>query len=149
MIKETFMDKLDHYEYPNSKLLVQGIQPNTWFEYISSTYLNGLINYVNPVHIVLMERYTMHNEDKIKERISELEKACHTKLGIFDDDIIILATVKDVENEYYIFWFDGDVSDCCLGRYCPDGKVTVGEMKVMLNEWLESLIKEDRDQLQP
>jgi hypothetical protein len=86
------------------------------YEYVSSTYLNGLVNYVTPVKIVLLERYDLIEKDSFAKQLEEAKQAPYTKLGIFGDDILVLAHDEEVPG-WLFFWFDCDVSDCCVGNF--------------------------------
>ncbi len=94
----------------------------TVWTYISSTFLNGFINYVKPIGCYVVNRYT-REEDDISDRgfylrtkgdskwshfkgikrelidiiVSELREVYHTDLSCFGDDIIIVAEVSDYD----------------------------------------------------
>ena len=55
----------DSYEYPSRELVVDDILPNNvMLEYISSTYLNGFINYVTLKKVMLLKRYRDEHSDR-------------------------------------------------------------------------------------
>jgi hypothetical protein len=111
---------IEDIEYPNHDVILNGLQDGQVFSYISKTYLNGLINYVDIIGAFMINRYSQFNEDE-----DEWEKRCknvdslideyHTYLGDSDrfDDILILAKGAD---SYWLFWKDCDGSDCEIGR---------------------------------
>ena len=105
------------------KDIVDNFEANTDYEYISTTFLNGYINYVKPIKAFMIRRYSYVNEesraldedlswnDAIKNLNKELDKF-HTDLSSCNlDDISILA-----ESEKYYWWFyaDRDCSDSCI-----------------------------------
>lgn len=146
----------NHEDYP--KQIAHEMLPyDTVYAYVSSTFLNGLINYVKPVKVFQIDRYTQDHEiiENVvyKERKiftgpkAELRKLVleekvqfhHTNLGVFQDDIVILAEIETKLNDglgrYMFFWFDYDVSDCCIGKFeTEDSKEEVIESLI---NWLD------------
>lgn len=122
----------DSEEYPEN-LAESGVPQNMMFEYVSSTFLNGLINYITPFWACVLERYTTwKNVDTAQWK--EYLQVPHLKLRDFDDDIFVLG---ETENSFWFFWFDCDVSDCAVGRI--DKSVTTKEnMKNLLIDWITS-----------
>lgn len=141
MKQPNFLDKYFDVgtDYPTN--CTEAILPlNTLYNYISSTFLNGFINYVTIKKAYVCGRYTKWEElidpvklyDKgnwttfegTKEKIYNLaikpERVFHTKLDMFHDDIVILAKSKPEEKYFWYFWFDMDVSDCSIGRFKTD-----------------------------
>lgn len=95
--------------------LVSFFNSGTIFHYVSSTFLDGYINYVKYIKVYLLEKYTTQGEkynEKIWKPFIE-SKQYHTKLYDLNDDILILGKTK---YHYYFFWYDCDVSDCSIGR---------------------------------
>lgn len=126
---KNFWDLFDDcIEYPDNELKLNGIPKNVFYEYISSTYLNGFINYVENYDAIMIERYEDWWEDKEKY---ENENDHHTNYSKYPDDVIIFA---ESENDYWFFWNDRDCSDCCIGRI---DKTRVKD----LNEFKELFIK--------
>lgn len=142
-----FLDKYfkDDVEHPANKMTT--ILPwNILWCYISSTFLNGFINYVNIIDGFLLSRYLSWDDWEDQETIyirdpagnlnwthykpkSKLDayniatqkgRLFHTKLRMFQDDVLILSEI-DV-NKYCFFWFDCDVSDCFIGRFKSKNK---------------------------
>jgi hypothetical protein len=139
--KKTIMDYFnDEVEYPNDVAL-NPLPMNTFWSYISSTFLDGFINYVEPLKIYVLDRYA---DDKT-DAVLNLSKQCHTKLSQFGDDIILLGKIENNEdslNKFMLFWFDMDVSDCCIGRFeTTDNNETVFEALV---NWLEEKKAENK-----
>ena len=134
-----FPDSEDYPDIFGGEILPEG---NLWC-YVSSSFLNGLVNYVTPVKSYVINRYRdwnderdgdilelhccpedewIHKEFKTKEEIYQFvlknpKTVVHTKIDIFDDDVLLLGRVKSDPNKYVFFWFDRDVSDCCIGMF--------------------------------
>jgi hypothetical protein len=135
----------DSTEYPEIGDLNDIMQEGILYCYISHTFLNGFINYVEPLQVYIIDRYHIDSQEPVenenreivlhvtKERGWETKivttkqdafdilnsdyKVYHTKLGMFDDDVLFLGKT---ERYYWFFWFDCDVSDCCIGRFQTD-----------------------------
>ena len=140
----------ENIDYPK-EVAHDPIPYGTVWCYISSTFLNGFINYVEPIKCYLIDRYTSdnkkvddnHTKGELKEKILSGEnETFHTKLNCFRDDIIILAEIETNNydsnnklNKFMFFYFDEDVSDCCIGRFeTNDSKEEV--IQSIIN-WLE------------
>lgn len=144
LIWEYFDDLID---YPKD-IADNPLPFGTLYQYVSATFLNGFINYINPLYCFLLDRYTSPTEN-IKSKEAFMERGCnqlyvdydgtkgdllnkilkddyewyHTTLDIFQDDIIILGKLPNTDDGYIFFWFDMDVSDCFIGRFKTDDKV--------------------------
>jgi len=160
-IWDYFEDNIDYPSQVAHKLLPYG----TVWCYVSSTFLNGIVNYVKPINCFVLERYTRADEDigdrnfrvcnkgefgkwhKWEGTKKELIEAftageielCHTDMSCFGDDIALLAEIEaneaDGKGRYMFFWFDCDVSDCCIGRFeTTDTKEQVAQAMV---NWLD------------
>jgi len=114
-------------EYPNPTTRMLPV--NCEYTYISNTFLNGFINYVNIIKAFLITRYEPYSknlESAVNFHDREKNKF-HTKIyNFFDDDVAILA-VSDI-GEYWYFYYDQDCSDCSIGRFRTDDS----EEKVIL-----------------
>lgn len=136
----TIMDYFnDEIEYPQDVAL-EPLPINTLWSYISSTFLNGFINYVKPIKVFVLDRY---KDDKTEE-IKNLKPQPHTNLHHFGDDVIILAEIENHEGGvkmYMLFWFDCDVSDCRIGRFETSDFSTV-VIQSLVN-WLDEMKKEN------
>lgn len=166
--KENIWDYFDDtVEYPKD-IAYNPIPWNVVWTYISSTFLNGFVNYVNPIACYVVNRYTKEDDkldfnnllesgerfngtkkELIDNIISGNYKPYHTDLSCFEDDIIILAEIKDDRNnekgvnKFMFFWFDMDVSDCSIGRIkTEDYKEFVVES---LENWLTKEFKENKN----
>lgn len=120
--KENFMNEYfsDEYEPLPPYKTMEPFKNGTYYNYVSNTLLNGVINYVKPIKVYLMDRYT---EDLLKRhnaiRRFNTDPEFHTNLGAFEDDIILLAYEEESEF-YWFFWFDCDCSDCSIGRFTTE-----------------------------
>lgn len=141
---KTIMDYFDdEVEYPNYASL--NILPmNTLWSYTSSIFLHAFIHDVEPLKVYVLDRY----EDDKTDAILNLQNQYHTKLSQFGDDIILLGKIEnnsDDLNKFMFFWFDMDVSDCCIGRFeTTDNNETVCE--ALLN-WLEEKKLENKGEI--
>lgn len=97
-------------DYPQD-VAERGVPENTLYSYISSTFLDGVINYVKPIKAVMIERYDNNDNTEV---VAEFNKEHHSKLAALPDDVLIAAQTK---NDYWFFWYDKDCSDCFIGRF--------------------------------
>ena len=171
--KKTIWDYFDdNIDYPN-EVAHNPLPYGTVWCYISSTFLNGFINYVKPIKVYQIDRYECEDEpkevkcrykgdnytnwEKITVTKSELRKLVvgekikfmHTDLGIFGDDITLLTEIEsnkeDDKGRYMFFWFDYDVSDCCIGKFeTTDTKEEV--VQSMIN-WLDECKEENKNKV--
>jgi hypothetical protein len=140
--------------------------------FISSTFLNGIVNYVKPISCFVLDRYTScdknisnrgvsvrnkgefgkwhkwHGTKKelITAIISGEKEMYHTNMDCFGDDITLLAEIetdeKDNKGRYMFFWFDSDISDCCIGKFeTTDNKEDVIQS---MRNWLDEDKEENR-----
>lgn len=108
--------------YPSKETLLNRLQDDVLFEYVSSTYLYGFVNYTSVQKAYLMGRYRDWNELESGEKFTKQQKfdAFLSKRNSswnffqFDDDVIILAKCGI---HWVLFWFDCDTSDCCGGKF--------------------------------
>ncbi len=95
------------------------ISSSGWsIDYISSTFLEGWINYVKPVKAFVIRRYSDDGEDSgLAEKVKKWheEEHHHTKLGVFGDDVMMLC--RSDAGDWWYFWFDCDSSDCSIGKF--------------------------------
>jgi hypothetical protein len=160
----------DNIEYPKN-IADNPIPYGEVWTYVSSTFLNGFINYVKPIGCYVVNRYTEETED-ISDRevsicdkgkfgnwhkfsgtkkglidliVSEEKEVYHTRLNCFADDIIILAKIEtesDEENKYIFFWFDSDVSDCSIGKFKTNDSQE--EILNSIENWLKETYADDK-----
>lgn len=138
---KNFIEKYftDHIQYPS--MVAENILPmNEHWAYISTTFLNGFINYVKPIKAFVLTRYTawesnLEHEVSLRDPVSgnwekhagtkdeiyrlfiQPGRNSHTNLHSLEDDVLILAKTDGDSPCYFFFWFDCDVSDGCIGRF--------------------------------
>lgn len=103
-------DLFEVHEYPDDGVAESAMPQGVFYEFISSTFLKGIINYVKifAVYLVLKE------DDKVSDgALLEFLGDLHPKLGFFGTGVVVLA---ETENSHWVFWYDPDVSDCGVGR---------------------------------
>lgn len=116
---QDFEDKYlpDCQDYPDiaGEILPLG----TFYQYVSSSFVNGFLSCAKST----LKAFLIHRYGKEEENI---KNACdfnssnhvHAELGLLGDDILLLS--KSEHGEYWFFWLDCDVSDCCIGRFKTD-----------------------------
>lgn len=152
------------FDYPQA-VAHDPLPYGTVWNYISSTFLNGFINYVSPVSVIVLDRYTPGTKDLSAEGISIKDKGVpfqwhhwmgtkaglatalingekemyHTHMNCFQDDIVVLAKIEG--GGWMFFWFDCDGSDCSIGRF----NTTDPEEHVIqsIRAWLAAQVKEN------
>lgn len=110
-MNEYWKKDIEYPELANGEILPLGVR----HDYVSSSFLNGFVNYVKPVSARVIGRY--QDRTKSAERIAAWKKnpPAHAELRIIGDDVLLLA--KAADRAWWFFWFDCDVSDCCIGRF--------------------------------
>lgn len=135
-----FTDDIDYPSVFEGEILPPGVM----WSYISSTFLNGFANYAKPVKAYLMDRYTPWNsverfdenrvdpvrinDEWVKRKfttkkdlydfaVTNPNAFFHTRIGMFQDDIMLLSKCEHAPGKYIFFWFNCDVSDCCIGVF--------------------------------
>jgi len=168
-MKTNFIDKYfhNHEDYPQD--VCGNILPlGTQWSYISTTFLNGFINYVEIKSAWVLNRYqdwddASHDnlvkvnimrepnntgtwEDFIgtKREVYEIliqpGRTFHSKLdNDFKDDMIILSKISD--NKWMFFWFDRDCSDSCIGRF--ETEETNEQVIKDFDEWASTLMMDE------
>jgi hypothetical protein len=122
---------LEMIDYPAEEIGKHGgIPPDYCYGYVSSSFLNGLVNYVTEKRVFIINRYGLEPKDqnsskyppldtaavtkKYQELADKMAETHHPRLGTTDsDDAILFGTTEDC---YWIFWFDCDCSDCFIWR---------------------------------
>lgn len=117
--------------YPAHEQLFGGVPIGTRYQYVSSTFLNGLVNYVDNIKAAFVSfeyctDYTDKNgwhshEEKYGEIIRHLDimtdnrynQWYHTRLGDIGGCVLLIG---ELEDSWVIFEYDMDVSDCSIGR---------------------------------
>ncbi|QJT71227.1 hypothetical protein GR11A_00190 [Vibrio phage vB_VcorM_GR11A] len=122
-------------DYPMREVILGGggVPENALLSYVSSTYLNGLINHVEIVKAVVVQRYVEDDVDWNKQvlpAVNIINEATHSDLSECPDDIWILAKT---ESDWWVFVYDKDTSDCNVGRTSRDTDVlTEGKLLELL-----------------
>ncbi len=138
-----FMDFFaDQIEYPGDPMAGEIMPPGTFYLYVSSTLLNGFVNYLGaPERAYVLCHYHGWNEplDELAEIsvreppingpwktrtfltkseiyacVTEPGRLYHIDLSLFRDDVLALFRCGEF---WWLLWFDQDVSDCCIGRF--------------------------------
>jgi len=130
--------------YPGDLIADNPLPWGVLYEYVSSTFLQGFINYVKITKAYVMDRYqpwhadfpcqhtmklrnppgsfnwvekTFKNKHELFQALIMKGATMHSKLDAdFQDDVVILAQTNTPGN-YYLFWFDRDCSDSMIGRF--------------------------------
>lgn len=89
--------------------------PGELYSYVAVSLLNGIVNYVKPVAAYVIDRYWEGTwTDKVNHVAScNRFPGHHTKFSVYEDDVLLLA---ETESWWWFLDFDGDVSDCSIGR---------------------------------
>lgn len=122
-------------EFASSHTLLHGLAPNILYSCVGVDYLNGLINHVVPLRLYLLERYRKLDLDNVAKVVAESNHT-HKNLTDFDDDVIVLAREERYPQCYWLFWFDCDVSDCCIGWCTHEDEAWVCRE---LERWLDAI----------
>lgn len=141
MVKELF-EKIYVIEYPNSENLFNGIPINHGYDYISSTFCNGLVNYIEDKQLVLINRYKEEEfDDLVNKFVNQSEQDWyHTDLNKYGDDIFVFGVdSKTNPSSYILIWFDCDVSDCCIYRFDINDFGGMHHFIELMKKWLENL----------
>lgn len=102
-------------EYPDPVTIP--LVPGTLYEYVSSTFLNGWVNYTGIFKkAYLINRYRSREENEPLVDAWHQKPPFHADLRSLKDDILLLT--KHEFGGWWYYWFDRDCSDCCVGR--PD-----------------------------
>lgn len=111
-------------EYPDVTRVM--MSPGTWQCYVSSDFLNGWINHVEPLAAYLLTRYRAHSANMASLAEFHEKAEFHPRLKALGDDVLLLARERGDVCGYWVFWFDRDVSDCGIGRfYSTDTEETI------------------------
>jgi hypothetical protein len=119
----------DHSEEYPQNVAERGLEQNHIYHYISSSFLDGLVNYAGIKWGCMIERYGSsdpakhtefivrekfnYTEESMREVISKVDSSIHLKLRDLPDNSVLLG---ETVNSYWFFYFDWDCSDCSIGR---------------------------------
>lgn len=140
MNNKEFFDLFDDSEEYPENVAERGVPQNTVYHYISTTFLNGLINYVDNKMAIMIERYTEFDDNDISEYTAHLKDNIHSNYSgsVFRnviDDVVIFG---ETEDSYWYFYSDGDCSDSDIGRVEKDRVGSLEEFKKLYIESLKS-----------
>lgn len=120
-MEKKFSDFMETFEYadPTCKEDVDISSTGWCINYISSTFLNGWVNYSKPLSAFVVHRYHDHVVE-LRQSVEKFHKEApiHVDLNQFGDDVLILS--KDKSGNFWYFHFDQDVSDCSIGKFSSD-----------------------------
>lgn len=133
-MKKDFFDYFEYSEDYPKNIAERGVSENSYYCYISTTFLNGMINYVKPFWGCILERYEDWTEEKVDKYQEKLKSQQHTDFSIIPDDVLILA---ESDNDYWFFWSDKDVSDSAIGRFSKDG-IAKEDVISSLEQWISN-----------
>lgn len=126
--------------YPDN-LAETGVPQDTLLSYVSNTFLNGFVNYVDIKHVIMIERYTKFDADKIDRFIEWLNNEPNTKYDniqkTIDDVVDDIILFGETDNSCWFFWSDRDCSDCNIGRISSIRGFDATEFKDMFINWLK------------
>ena len=128
----------EEVEYPSS-IFENPIPMGVYWEMISTTFLNGFVNYGKPIGCWVTHRYTSkeqmidahvtdsgqknwHKWHGKKSELIELlnsgkKRVYHFNLRSFEDDVLLLLKSEHEDDVYLFMWFDIDTSDCSIGKF--------------------------------
>jgi len=118
-------------DYPSKKTghdLTLGVPFGTFYAYVSSTFLSGLVNYAGAFRALMSQRYLTDEEWEKTLQEKKWEDMFHFNALAMGEDVHILG---ETEDSHWWFWYDPDNSDCCVGRL-PRGERTQDELWDML-----------------
>ena len=158
MITDYFNDEVD---YPQG-VFENPLPMNELWCYISSTFVNGFVNYGKPIGAWVGHRYNSpettvkahvcdagktnwHDIEVSKKELINLlnsgtKTMYHFKLHSFEDDIFLLLKSEYQDDVYLYIWYDCDVSDCCIGKFQTSDSEE--DIKQSVVNWL---MKESQD----
>ena len=135
------MDLFDQVvEYPGD-IAANPFPLGVLYSYVSSTLLNGMINYVDIQAAYLITRYRAHSKNVATAAKFNAGRDFHAQLSSMHDDLLILAqaSAQDDPAYWWFFWFDCDVSDCQIGRFrCQVDDEQKAELLACFAEWAET-----------
>ena len=113
-------NKVEIFDYPSHDQFLN-LKQNTGYCYVSNIYLNGLVNYVEPLFLICSQKYS--NDEEFNEIIKYLEsidlnaRPCewyHTDLSKIED---VTYYIGENESSYLLFNYDNDCSCCMIVRF--------------------------------
>lgn len=124
------MITLESIEYPDSDAMLGGVPLGALFEYVGSAYLDGFINLIQIRAAWLLVRYAADGHDDAVRRI---ESDVHPRLMRHDDCIVVGTSHGGAQS--WVFWYDQDTSDCCIGRGRFEASDMLGYARYMTKDY--------------
>lgn len=132
-----FGNKINFIDYPEHDNFFE-LKENTGYDYVSASYLNGLVNYVTPIYLICSQKYSNDEEfDKIIEYLKNIDMEAwpcewyHTDLSKIEDNVYYLGKT---ESSYVIFCYDRDCSDCMILRLSKKDFTLNDAKEIMLDQ---------------
>lgn len=166
------IESIESYEYPTHAQLFE-LKKNSWYFYVSSSYCNGFVNYLENKSAFLICRYTYNcpNRPSIDYRWSidysgctldnvdretthkdyfdnlfRIENICDNKWYHTDLGLFCnddVIITGEIEDSYIMIYFDTDISDCEILRCSKEEYNSLSDF----NEAVVNMIEEDRNNL--
>lgn len=127
-------DLFEHSEEYPKGVAERGVENNTMYSYISNTFVNGFVNYIEIFWSCVIERYEVWDMEVVNQTVQAASSHVHTDYKGYGDDCLLLG---ETENCYWLIWFDLDVSDCMIGRM-DKAKSTPEELIAFVKAFIES-----------
>ena len=137
---ENLFDNISSFEHPRNIVMFNGLHVDSGFEYVSSTYCNGIVNYIHDPNIILLGRYEENFEELCTTFLNQTDKEWfHTNLGNYGDDVLIFGLDdKNDPTSYILIWFDMAVSDCGIWRFDINDFLNMEHFIELLKKWLDN-----------
>lgn len=117
LVFENYFDKVDDIiNYPSNVQLLSGVPKNTTYDYVSSSYANGIVNNINAFYAMTFDDQFEPWDDTIK-KVKEINNSLYTNLSDLVSRIVIIG---EVEDDWYIISRDYACSDCDITRLSKD-----------------------------
>jgi len=142
-IETPFSNLFEKFEETPINLAERGIPQNTDFSHVPVAFLNGYINLVDVKRVIMVERNTEFNTEKIdrlKMRLmNQFDVDYNDYSDEFEDTIDDIILFGETVNSYWYFWLDQDRSDhnCNIGRISKDKVEDIDEFKRLFIEFLD------------
>lgn len=130
-----FKDSIEYADH--SEIVENGIPHNGEIIYLGVHYANGIINYVQIYHTVMIQRYTSKEEWESMDM--EKINAEHLRSSDYaegPDDIIFFA---ETDNELWVFWNDRS-GKCSIGRVDKSRM----DRDTFKDEYMQNVLSDDR-----
>lgn len=140
-MKETKMDEYlpgDEIYPDKANLMLRGHTLGVRYQYVGTPWLEAMVNSCKPLlSAYVVERYRVLDPASLTKTAEA--QGFHSKLGAFNDDVLLLGQCPDEEDGapvYVVLWFDCDVSDSCIGFFKTDDPRE--KVVAAFEEWVRS-----------